>query len=68
MRSVRASFEEHYRHRYQWSEQRVDTAQLDAVGGDRDHHYGLHCGSMYGHARNGKIDELIPIWLDCGVA
>jgi len=63
----RASWEEHYRWRYQWCEERVTTARV-RVGdrmlpwgeggleflrcGDRDYPYGLHCGSLYGHIRD----------------
>ena len=63
----RASWEEHYRWRYEWSEERVTTARV-RVGdrmvpwgaggleflrtGERDHPYGLHCGSLYGHIRD----------------
>ena len=47
----RASFEEHYRHRYQWSESRVNLDQLNALPADRDTPLGLHCGSLYGHIR-----------------
>ncbi len=63
----RASWEEHYRFRYAWSEERVTKSgvlvndrveRFDEGGlaflreGDRDYLYGLHCGSLYGDIRN----------------
>jgi len=63
----RASWEEHYKWRYQWSEERVTKAHVrvgdhmerwDEGGleflrnGTRDYPYGLHCGSLYGHIRD----------------
>lgn len=63
----RPSWEEHYKHRYQWSVERVDHAQvrtkdrmvrfdlggLDFLRQDRrDFPYGLHCGSLYGQIRD----------------
>jgi uroporphyrinogen decarboxylase len=63
----RASWEEHYRHRLQWSENRVrrggvrvndrvlpwDDGGLDFLRkGERDYVYGLYCGSLYGQIRN----------------
>ncbi len=47
----RASWEEHYRFRYEWSEDRVDLDRLDSLPADRDTPLGLHCGSLYGHIR-----------------
>ncbi len=47
----RASWEEHYRFRYEWSEDRVDLALLDSLPADRETPLGLHCGSLYGHIR-----------------
>jgi len=62
----RASWEEHYKPRYRWSEQRVTESRV-RVGeksvpwhdgglaflrsGQRDFPYGLHCGSLYGDIR-----------------
>ncbi len=63
----RASWEEHYKWRYQWSEERVTKARVRAndrmvtwedggleflKGGERDYPYAIHCGSLYGHVRN----------------
>jgi uroporphyrinogen decarboxylase len=63
----RASYEEHYRHRLQWSEERVTrasvcvngrTARWDEGGlemlrsEDRDWPLGLHAGSLFGQIRN----------------
>lgn len=48
----RESWEEHYRHRYQWSEDRVNTVGLDSLPAERDNPIGLHCGSLFGHARD----------------
>ena len=48
----RASYDEHYRHRYEWSESRVDIAALDSLPAGRDTPRGLHCGSLYGHIRD----------------
>jgi len=50
----RAAWEEHYKHRYQWSEQRVDLAVLakQRAAASRENPYGLHCGSLYGSIRN----------------
>ncbi|MFO7900809.1 MAG: uroporphyrinogen decarboxylase family protein [Planctomycetota bacterium] len=63
----RASWEEHYRRRYQWHEERVTKAMVRASdeflrwdhGGleflqrdQRDYPYGLHCGSLYGDIRS----------------
>lgn len=48
----RASFEEHYRHRLKWSEERVDAAKLATLSADRETPLGLHCGSLYGFIRN----------------
>jgi hypothetical protein len=48
----RDSFEAHYRHRYEWSASRVDTSILDEIPLDRERQFGLHCGSLYGHARD----------------
>ncbi len=63
----RKSWEEQYKFRYQWSEQRV-TGSLVLVNdkmvpyagggldflkkGERDYLYGLHCGSLFGAIRN----------------
>ena len=63
----RASWEEHYRHRLQWTEARVtethvvrrglskrwDDGGLEVLqASDWDTPYGLHCGSLYGEVRN----------------
>lgn len=49
----RASWEEHYKWRYQWSEKRVDLAFLDQLKTQkRDNPIGLHCGSLMGHIRS----------------
>jgi len=63
----RASWEQHYKHRFVWSEERVtkawvrvndrmvrfDQGGLDFLKSDkRDYPYGLLCGSLYGVIRN----------------
>ena len=63
----RADWEEHYRHRLQFHPDRVNSAlvrtpdgfkRLDQGGaeflrdGQRDFHYGLSCGSLFGNIRN----------------
>lgn len=63
----RASWEKHYKNRFQWTPERVLHAQVrvndrmvrfDQGGLDflrsnqRDYAYGLHCGSLYGNVRN----------------
>ena len=63
----RASWEKHYKHRYEWSDERVkgvmvhhkgksmrfDQGGLDLLKtGQRDAPLGLHCGSLYGEVRN----------------
>lgn len=49
----RASWLEHYQWRYQWSEQRVNQAQLQQLKATpRDTPLGLHCGSLFGHVRD----------------
>jgi len=63
----RAAWEEQYKWRCQWSEERVthatvrvgeDAVRWDQGGlewlrtGERDRPYGLHCGSLYGDIRN----------------
>ena len=63
----RASWEEHYRWRLAWSEDRILRSSVLANGrmipfdkggleflrkGERDYPYGLHCGSLYGTIRN----------------
>ncbi len=63
----RRSWEEQYKFRYEWCEERV-TARRVLVNdrmvpfseggleflrdGERDYMYGLHCGSLFGHIRN----------------
>ena len=64
---TRKDWEEHYVHRFQFSEERVMKAKVRVgdemvafdEGGleflkqdDRDYHYGLHCGSLFGNIRN----------------
>jgi uroporphyrinogen decarboxylase len=49
----RAAWEEHFKWRLQWSEDRVSSAT--AAGpkdGDRENPLGLHCGSLYGNIRS----------------
>jgi len=64
----RATWEQHYRHRYAWHDDRVDLATVRRSAGDwvpfakggadflradrRDFPYGLHCGSLIGSIRN----------------
>lgn len=48
----RASFEEHYRERYEWTPERVDLDVLDALPAEREGPIGLHCASLYGHVRD----------------
>lgn len=63
----RASWDEQYKHRYQWREGRVQNARVLAndkmipfgeggldflVRNERDYMYGLHCGSLFGNIRN----------------
>ncbi len=63
----RASWEQHYRWRYEWREERVtrsmvrvndrmvrwDEGGLDFLrSGAREYPYGLHCGSLFGIIRN----------------
>ena len=63
----RDSWEKHYKHRYQWSEERITKAGVlkntemipfDKGGleflktGERDYMYGLNCGSLFGHMRD----------------
>jgi hypothetical protein len=63
----RASWEEHYKWRYQFSPERVEKANVLVNGefirfdqggldylktGERDNPYGLHCGSLYGQIRD----------------
>jgi len=63
----RASWEEHYKQRLQWTPERITQAQVRvndrmvrfSEGGldflrsqPRDYAYGLHCGSLYGNIRN----------------
>jgi hypothetical protein len=49
----RASWETHYRIRWQWSPERVDWAALDTLPAPevRDRPLGLHCGSLLGRLR-----------------
>jgi hypothetical protein len=49
----RASWEEHYKWRYQWSEKRVDGAVLEQLKRQkREVPLGLHCGSLFGQIRD----------------
>jgi hypothetical protein len=49
----RASWEEHYKSRYAWSEDRVDRAALEQLTRQkRDVPLGLHCGSLFGQIRD----------------
>jgi uroporphyrinogen decarboxylase len=49
----RASWEEHYQWRYQWSDTRIDQAWLARLKTEtRDTPLGLHCGSLFGYIRN----------------
>jgi hypothetical protein len=64
----RASWEQHYRHRFSWHDDRVGRAMVRRAPGDwvpftdggeaflrddrRDFHLGLHCGSLIGEIRN----------------
>jgi uroporphyrinogen decarboxylase len=64
----RASWEEHYQHRYAWHDSRVDDAMVRRSAGDwvrftqggadflradqRGFHMGIHCGSLLGSIRN----------------
>ncbi len=49
----RASWEEHYKNRYKWSEARVDMAAMANLKKEkRENPLGLHCGSLFGHIRN----------------
>jgi hypothetical protein len=67
MLTDRASWDEHYKPRYGWSEDRVtkagvlandkvipfDEGGLEFLQEDkRDYMYGLHCGSLFGHIRD----------------
>jgi len=48
----RASWEEHYKWRFQWSDKRVDRAGLERLKTEkRDNPIGLHCGSLFGNIR-----------------
>ncbi|HOZ47065.1 MAG TPA: uroporphyrinogen decarboxylase family protein [Candidatus Hydrogenedentes bacterium] len=64
---TRADWETHYRYRLEFFEERVTRASVrvndrmirfDEGGlaflrkGERDYHYGLHCGSLFGNIRN----------------
>ncbi|MBT3275289.1 MAG: hypothetical protein HN368_19195 [Spirochaetales bacterium] len=49
----RASWEKHYKHRYQISEGRIDREMVEFYKErDLDTPLGLHCGSLFGHIRN----------------
>ena len=49
----RASWEEHYKWRYQWSESRVNDTSLEQLKtAKRDVPLGLHCGSLFGQIRD----------------
>jgi hypothetical protein len=64
---TREDWEEHYKHRFEWSEERVNSAMVRVndtwkrfdEGGleflrqdNRDYIYGIHCGSLFGGIRN----------------
>lgn len=64
---TRADWEEHYKHRLQWDEARVQTAPVNVNGtltpfnaggleflnkDERDYPYGFFCGSLIGNIRN----------------
>jgi uroporphyrinogen decarboxylase len=50
----RKSWEEQYRHRLNWSMDRVNWAALDNLPAQdvRDHPIGIHCGSLWGRIRD----------------
>jgi len=49
----RAAWEEHFRWRLQWSEDRVNAAACSRhKSANRETPLGLHCGSLYGNIRN----------------
>ena len=49
----RASWEEHYKWRYAWSDKRVDLASLNQLKHEkREFPLGLHCGSLFGQIRD----------------
>lgn len=49
----RASWEEHYKWRYQWTESRVDVEGLRKLDGSvRQTPMGIYCGSLFGHIRD----------------
>jgi hypothetical protein len=49
----RASWEEHFKWRYQWSETRVNQSTLEHLKTvKRDTPLGLHCGSLFGQIRD----------------
>ena len=48
----RAAWEEHFKWRFEWNEDRVDRKALEALRSqDRENPRGLHCGSLYGSIR-----------------
>jgi uroporphyrinogen decarboxylase len=64
---TRADWEEHYKHRLQFSMERINAAEVRVndkmvrfdeggraflVKGEREYTYGLHCGSLFGKIRN----------------
>ncbi len=50
----RAAWEEHYKWRYRWSEDRVSKEALESLKAapERENPLGLHCGSLYGAVRD----------------
>ncbi len=50
----RTSYEKHYRHRLQYSDNRIDFNALEALKEDKNREVpvGLHCGSLFGMIRN----------------
>jgi len=49
----RAAWEEHFKHRFQWSDDRVNKAALESLkdDGERENPLGISCGSLYGNIR-----------------
>src|SRR5690606_28116060 len=76
----RASWEEHYKWRFQWTPERVtqswvragdqmlrwDEGGLDYLRkGERSYHYGIHCGSLIGFIRNViGVEALAYMYMD----
>ena len=64
----REAWEERYKHRFVWSEDRVDMDAMERLrqqGASRDIPLGLHCGSLYGNIRNMLgVEELSYLAVD----